>query len=67
MAERSEPIDGQDRNMCMAFLPSALCQHSPSEKMTEVAQGIEYIHSEGAVHGDLRAVVLYLKTIMLKC
>ena len=33
----------------------------------QVSQGIEYIHSEGAVHGDLRAVVLYLKYILLKC
>ena len=25
-------------------------------KMLEVAQGMEYIHSEGIVHGDLRGV-----------
>jgi hypothetical protein len=29
----------------------------------EVAQGVEYIHSEGAVHGDLRGVI-HLKHIM---
>ena len=29
----------------------------------EVAQGVEYIHSEGAAHGDLRGV-FYLKYIM---
>ena len=34
--------------------------------MTEVAQGIEYIHSEGAVHGDLRGV-FSLKYVTLKC
>ncbi len=26
--------------------------------MLEVAQGMEYIHSEGVVHGDLRGVCL---------
>ena len=31
-----------------------------SRKMLEVAEGIEYIHSEGIVHGDLRGV-FYLK------
>ena len=29
-------------------------------KILEVAQGVEYIHSEGVVHGDLRGV-LFLK------
>lgn len=29
----------------------------------EVAQGVEYIHSEGAAHGDLRGV-FYLKYIV---
>ena len=66
MAEESEPIDNQDRSMCMAFLPSVLCRHSPTEKMMEVAQGIEYIHSEGVIHGDLRGV-FSLKYVMLKC
>jgi serine/threonine protein kinase len=32
----------------------------------EVAQGIEYIHAEGAVHGDLRGV-LYRKCIIFRC
>ena len=31
----------------------------PVRKILEVAQGLEYIHSEGVVHGDLRGV-LYL-------
>ena len=26
--------------------------------MLEVAQGIQYIHSEGVVHGDLRGVTI---------
>ena len=32
----------------------------PSRKMLEVAKGMEYIHSEGVVHGDIRGV-FYLK------
>ena len=51
----------------MIFLPLALRRHSPSRKMMEVAQGIEYIHSEGAIHGDLCAVVFYLKYFTLNC
>ena len=30
-----------------------------SRKMLEVAEGIEYIHSEGVVHGDLRGVFYF--------
>ena len=37
----------------------------PAWKMLEVAKGIEYIHSEGVVHGDLRGV-FYLKHIILR-
>ncbi len=33
--------------------------------MLEVAEGIEYIHSEGVVHGDLRGV-FYLKPSVFK-
>jgi len=36
--------------------------HTPY-KMMEVVQGLEYIHSEGVVHGDLRGV-LYLTHYM---
>ena len=32
----------------------------------EVAQGVEYIHSEGVIHGDLRGV-FSLNYVMLKC
>jgi hypothetical protein len=67
MAEESKSIDSRDRRTCMIFLPLALCRHSPSRKLIEVTQGIEYIHSEGVIHGDLRAVVFYLTYIMLKC
>ena len=34
--------------------------------MLEVAQGLEYVHSEGVVHGDLRGV-FYLNHDILKC
>ena len=30
-----------------------------SRKMFEVAMGVEYIHSEGVVHGDLRGVFYF--------
>ena len=36
----------------------------PPQKMLEVANGIEYIHSEGVIHGDLRGV-FYLKYNMI--
>ena len=38
----------------------------PSRKILEVAKGVEYIHSEGVVHGDLRGV-FDLKHSMLRC
>ena len=47
------------------FLPLALRRCSLSRKMLEVAQGMEYIHSEGVVHGDLRGV-RYLKHALLR-
>ncbi len=34
--------------------------------MLEVSQGMEYIHSEGVVHGDLRGVCCCLKYTLLK-
>ena len=34
--------------------------------MLEIAQGVEYIHSEGAIHGDLRGYIFYLKFTMLE-
>ncbi len=54
----------------VSFLPYALFvdthdAHLPW-KILEVAQGVEYIHSEGAVHGDLRGVYI-LKYTTLKC
>jgi serine/threonine protein kinase len=47
------------------FLPLALHRCLLSRKMLEVAQGMEYIHSEGVVHGDLRGV-RYIKHSLLK-
>ncbi|SRR6266550_8605274 len=38
----------------------------PPTKILEVAQGMEYIHSEGVVHGDLRGVI-QLKHDILTC
>ncbi len=35
-------------------------------KILEVAQGMEYIHSEDVVHGDLRGV-RRLERVLLKC
>jgi hypothetical protein len=34
--------------------------------MFEVAQAMEYIHSEGVVHGDLHGVVFYINHTMLQ-
>ena len=39
---------------------------NPPTKILEVAQGMEYIHSEGIVHGDLRGV-FRLKYDILRC
>ena len=33
--------------------------------MLEVAQGLEYIHSEGVVHGGLSAVSILLSYILM--
>ena len=66
MAEERKSIDSPNSGTGMFFLPLALHRCSFSRKMLEVAQGMEYIHSEGVVHGDLRGV-RYLKHALLKC
>ena len=38
-----------------------------SRKMLEVAEGIEYIHSEGVVHGDIRGVFYLKYHVILRC
>ncbi len=40
--------------LTLAFIP---------RQILEVAQGIEYIHSEGAIHGDIRGVLYLRNTI----
>lgn len=57
MEEKSKTIDSGDTRTCMAFTPSSDANvDSPCQKILEVAQGMEYIHSEGVVHGDIRGV-----------
>ena len=42
---------------CVRFLFIQIFVATHSQwKMLEVAQGMEYIHSEGVIHGDLRGV-----------
>ena len=67
MAEESKSIDGRGRRTCMVSLSFYFVDPHPSRKLLEVAKGVEYIHSEGVIHGDLRGV-LYLKYhIILRC
>jgi serine/threonine protein kinase len=40
----------------LCYLSLSVDAHSLFWKILEVSQGIEYIHSEGVVHGDLRGV-----------
>ena len=46
--------------VCLFVLLPFVNTH-PQTKILEVAQGMEYIHSEGIVHGDLRGVVFQPK------
>jgi serine/threonine protein kinase len=43
-------------------IPPLFVDTHPARKILQVAKGLEYIHSEAVVHGDLRGV-FYLKTI----
>ncbi|KAF8730341.1 hypothetical protein AX14_005640 [Amanita brunnescens Koide BX004] len=60
MAEGKKTINCRGRRTCMIFCPYAVCKYSPARKILEVAEGIEYIHSEGVVHGDLRGANVLL-------
>jgi serine/threonine protein kinase len=50
----------------MVVVPLLFVDTYPARKILEVAKGIEYIHSEGVVHGDLRGV-FYSKLNILRC
>ena len=65
MEEESKSVDYRGRRTCMFFVLLLFVDPHPSRKMLEVGKGIEYIHSEGVVHGDLRGV-LDLKHRMLR-
>ena len=57
MEKGNESIHIRDGKTCTAFSilrSPSIC--SPFLEILEVAKGIEYIHSEGVVHGDLRGV-----------
>jgi serine/threonine protein kinase len=64
--KKANPSNAEVEERVWFFYPSAVCGSSPSRKMLEVAKGIEYIHLEGVVHGDLRGV-FDLKHKMLRC
>ena len=66
MAEEGKPIDHRGGTTCMdCFVFLLFADTHASWKILEVAKGVEYIHSEGVVHGDLRGV-LYPKRNMLR-
>ena len=48
-----------EQRVWFSILPFFVDTH-PARKILQVAMGLEYIHSEGVVHGDLRGV-FYLK------
>jgi hypothetical protein len=57
--KKTNPSVAQVEQHVRFFNPSAACGYLPrmaALKILEVAKGIEYIHSEGVVHGDLRGV-----------
>ena len=54
--KNANPSMGQITDLVWPFLSFALHPSSLSRKMLEVAQGVQYIHSEGVIHGDLRGV-----------
>jgi serine/threonine protein kinase len=54
--KNTDPSIAQITERVWFFLLLALHRCSLSRKILEVAQGMEYIHSEGVVHGDLRGV-----------
>ena len=66
MAKKCKPVGHPDRKTCMVVVPLLFVDTYPARKMLEVVKGIEYIHSEGVVHGDLRGV-FYSKQNMLRC
>jgi hypothetical protein len=68
MTEESKSIDCRGRTTCMVFFILLLfVDPHLSRKMLEAAEGIEYIHLEGVVHGDLRGVFYLKYHIILRC
>ena len=66
MAEESKSVDCRRGSTCMdCFVFLLFVDTHAAWKMLEVAKGVEYIHSEGVVHGDLRGV-FYPKRNMLR-
>ena len=53
-----------EQRVCFFVLLLFVDTHLP-QKILEVAKGIEYIHSEGVVHGDIRGV-FFSKRNMLR-
>ena len=60
MAERSKnPSVAEIEEHVWTSVLLLFVDSHPVRKVLEVAKGIQYIHSEGVVHGDLRGVSKY--------
>jgi serine/threonine protein kinase len=54
------------RHLFFSFCLSFNIRIHPSWQILEVAQGLEYIHSEGAVHGDIRGVFYLIDAFLIR-
>ena len=65
MAEENKSISSSYRRTRMISLLRLFVDTHAMRKMLELAHGIEYIHSEGIVHGDIRGVIFLIAHVVL--